>query len=145
MFRIFYANSDATLYEGATTSSVLSQTNTGLDEILQVGKQLGTDGETLLKSRSVIKFDINDILDVISKYSVDLNACKFVLQLYTTHAKNLPAEYSIDAKIVAQPWIKGTGYQSSNPVITNGVQWAKPMASWSLDVIILSMFFGLSC
>ena len=134
MFRIFYANSDATLYEGATTSSVLSQTNTGLDEILQVGKQLGTDGETLLKSRSVIKFDINDILDAISKYSVDLNACKFVLQLYTTHAKNLPAEYSIDAKIVAQPWINGTGYISSNPVINNGVQWAKPMASWSLDL-----------
>ena len=95
---------------------------------------MGTDGETLLKSRSVIKFDINDILDVISKYSVDLNACKFVLQLYTTHAKNLPAEYSIDAKIVAQPWINGTGYQSSNPVINNGVQWAKPMASWSLDL-----------
>jgi hypothetical protein len=133
MFRIFYANSDATLYEGATTSSALSQTNTGLDEILEVGKRLGTDGDVLLKSRSVIKFDTTEISNVLSKYSANLNSCKFVLQLYTTNAKNLPAEYSIDAKIVAQPWNNGTGYLAANPVITNGVQWVKPMLSWSLD------------
>ena len=40
MFRIFYANKDATLYEALPTY------NTGLDEILEVGKRLGTDGST---------------------------------------------------------------------------------------------------
>ena len=134
MFRIFYSNSDATLYEGLSTGSTLSQTNTGLDEILEIGKRLGTDGSTLLKSRTLVKFDINDVSTTISKYNIDLNACKFILQLYTTHAKNLPAEYSIDAKIVAQPWINGTGFLSSDPVISNGVQWATPMTSWSLSL-----------
>jgi hypothetical protein len=133
MFRIFYAEQDATLFEGADSGSITSITNTGLDELLEIGKRLGTDGSTLLKSRSVIKFNINEVLTAAQKYGVDLSQCKFVMQLYTTHAKNLPAEYSIDAKIIAQPWINGTGYASSNPVISNGVQWAKPYTSWSLD------------
>jgi hypothetical protein len=36
MFRIFYADSDATMYEATSLRSY----NTGLDEILEVGKQL---------------------------------------------------------------------------------------------------------
>jgi hypothetical protein len=133
MFRIFYAEKDATLYEGTTTSSISEQTNTGLDEILEIGKRLGTDGETLLKSRSVVKFDMSEINATLTKYSVALSDCKFVLQLYTTHAKNLPADFTLESKIVAQPWINGTGLLASNPVVSDGVQWAKPMASWSFD------------
>jgi hypothetical protein len=133
MFRIFYAEQDATLFEGADINSATSLTNTGLDELLEIGKRLGTDGSSLLKSRSVIKFNTNDIVTVAEKYNIELSSCKFMLQLYTTHAKNLPTEYSIDAKIIAQPWINGTGFASSNPIISNGVQWAKPMSSWALD------------
>lgn len=133
MFRIFYAQSDATLYEGATTSSATSLTNTGLDEVLEIGKRLNTDGSTLLKSRSLIKFDMSEIQQVLSTYSVPLSSCKFILQLFTTHAKNLPSEYTIDAKIVGQPWINGTGYLGASPIIKDGAQWATPYASWSLD------------
>ena len=43
MFRIFYAESDATLYEHKPDS------NTGLDEILEIGKRIHTDGETSKK------------------------------------------------------------------------------------------------
>jgi hypothetical protein len=127
MFRIFYAEKDATLYESAET------TNTGLDELLEIGKRLGTDGETLLKSRAIVKFDLDEIKNTISKYSVNINDAKFILQLYTTHAKNLPADYTLEARILAQPWINGTGYLASNPIVSNGVQWIKPLASWSLD------------
>lgn len=127
MFRIFYPESDATVYEGLDT------TNTGLDEILEIGKRLGTDGSALQKSRALVKFDMSEITDVVSKYNVNINSCKFVLQLYTSYAKNLPAQYSIDAKLVAQPWINGTGYLASNPIISNGVSWATPLTSWSLD------------
>ena len=126
MFRIFYAEKDATLYES------LPEYNTGLDEILEIGKRLGTDGSTLQKSRSVVKFDMSEIQSVVSKYSVDLNDCKFLLQLYTTNAKNLPSEYTITANILAQPWINGTGYQQSNPVITDGISWnySVPNTNW---------------
>jgi len=127
MVKIFYANSDATLYESST------DINTGIDEVLEIGKRLSTSGSVLLKSRSVIKFDTSEITDALSKYSVNLDSCKFVLQMFTTDAKNLPAEYTIDANIVAQPWINGTGYQNDNPNPKNGVTWALPFASWSLD------------
>lgn len=127
MFRIFYPESDATVYESLQT------TNTGLDEILEIGKQYGTDGSTLLKSRALIKFNTNEITNVVSKYGVNINSCKFILQLYTSYAKNLPAQYSLESKIVAQPWVNGTGYLVSDPIVSNGVTWATPYASWSLD------------
>jgi len=144
MFRIFYANSDATLFQGTTNSSAASLTNTGLDEVLEVGKYLSNDGATLLKSRSVIKFDMNEIQQTLQTYNVSLNSCKFIMQLFTTHAKNLPSEYTIDAKIVAQPWINGTGYLGSVPIISDGIQWAKPYASWSFDGQIGSTWISSS-
>ena len=36
-----------------------------------------------------------------------------MLQLFTTHAKNLPAGYTLDAKLVGQPWTNGTGFESA--------------------------------
>ena len=131
MFRIFYADSDATMYEATSLESY----NTGLDEILQVGKQLDTDGSTLVKSRFVVKFDMSEITDVLTKYSANLDSCKFVLQLYTTHAKNLPAEYTLDAKLMGQPWTNGTGFENDNTATTDGIAWTIPFASWSYDPI----------
>ena len=127
MFRIIYADSDATMYE-ATSSR---EHNTGIDEILQVGKQLDTDGETLVKSRFVVKFDMNDIIKTLTKYSIDLNSCKFMLQLFTTHAKNLPADYTLDAKLLGQPFTNGTGFESDTTATKDGIAWVTPHASWS--------------
>ena len=127
MFKIFYAESDATLYEHKETA------NTGLDEILEIGQRLATDGTVLKRSRSLVKFDMSEISAALTKYSIGLDKCKFMLQLFTSHAKNLPAEYTINAEIGGQPFINGTGFENSNPIITNGVRWAKPEVSWSLD------------
>ena len=127
MFRIFYAESDATMYEADS----LINSNTGIDEILQVGKQLDTDGETLVKSRFVVKFDMSEITKTLTKYSTDLNSCKFMLQLFTTHAKNLPAEYTLDAKLMGQPWTNGTGFENDSTATTDGIAWAIPKSSWS--------------
>jgi hypothetical protein len=127
MFRIFYADSDATMYEANSLQSY----NTGLDEILEVGKQLDTDGETLVKSRFVVKFDMSEIQDTLTKYSADLNSCKFVLQLFTTNATNLPADYTLNAKLMGQPWTNGTGYSTSTVATTDGISWATPHTSWS--------------
>lgn len=120
MFKIIYPSADATLYESLPTY------NTGIDEILEVGKRLSTSGENYLNSRFVIQFDMNDITSALQKYSVNLDSCKFMLQLYTTNAKNLPASYTIDANLVADSWNNGTGFQNSNPAITDGVCWNTP-------------------
>jgi len=122
MFRIFYAEKDSTLYEASP------YINTGIDEILEVGKRLGTDGESLLKSRALVKFDMSEVTNTLSKYSADLNSCKFVLRLYTTHAKNLPAEYTIDANVAGQEWVNGTGFENSYPAVTDGVSWQYPLS-----------------
>ena len=75
MFRIIYADSDATMYEATSSRDY----NTGIDEILQVGKQLDTDGETLVKSRFVVKFDMDDITKTLTKYSIDLNSSDSIM------------------------------------------------------------------
>ena len=117
MFKIFYTESDTTLYQGAPES------NTGLDEILEIGKRYGTDGTTLYESRPLLKFNMPEITSALSKYSVALSNCKFMLQLYTTDAKNLPTEYTITANVVAQPWNNGTGYFSPTDIVSNGATW----------------------
>jgi hypothetical protein len=124
MFRIFYAEKDTTLYESS------EQSNSGLDEILEIGKRLNTEGDTLLKSRSLVKFDMTEISSSLSTYSKTVNDCKFVLQLYTSHAKNLPSEYSIHSKLVGQDWVNGTGTVSS--LTLDGASWSGPSSgsSW---------------
>jgi hypothetical protein len=123
MFRIFYAEKDATLYESYPTY------NTGLDEILEIGKRLDTDGSTLLKSRAIVKFDMSEISASLSTYNQTVNDCKFVLQLFTTEAKNLPADYTIALKMLGQDWVNGTGYLSEST--TNGVCWNTPASASS--------------
>ena len=120
MFKIIYPSSDATLYES------IPNTNTGVDEILEIGKRLFTSGSNLAKSRSVIKFDMSDVTSALNKYSVNINNCKFMLQLYTTNAKNLPSEYTIDANLVGDEWTNGTGFQNVTPKVSNGATWNNP-------------------
>ena len=116
MFRIFYAEKDTTLYEA------YPDYNTGLDEILEIGKRQGTAGDTLLKSRALVKFDMAEVSASLSKYGKTVNDCKFVLNLYTSHAKNLPAEYTIFSKLVGQDWINGTGFLSDLTI--DGANWS---------------------
>jgi hypothetical protein len=115
MFRIFYAEKDATLHESAPAY------NTGLDEVLEIGKRLDVYGENLVKSRSLLKFDMSEISASLSKYGKTVNDCKFMLQLYTAQAKNLPSEYSVYSKLVAQEWVNGTGATTSLTI--DGVCW----------------------
>ncbi len=107
MFKIIYPESDATLYEALPTY------NTGISEILEVGKRLSSiSGSNYLKSRSLLKFDMDDVNAALTKYNINIENCKFVLQLYTTHAKNLSANYIINANLVRDDWTTETGYKN---------------------------------
>lgn len=120
MFRIFYAEKDTTLYEQTPTY------NYGLDELLEIGKRLDTEGAAYVKSRSLVKFDMTEISASLSKYGKTVNDCKFVLQLFTSHAKNLPSDYDIHAKLVGQQWTNGTG--DSSEISTDGASWNIPLS-----------------
>lgn len=134
MFRIFYAEKDATLYESVPTL------NTGIDEILEVGKRINTSGDAYVRSRSLIKFDTTEITDTLSKYSANLDSCKFILQLYTSHAKTLSSEYTVEAKIAYDSWVNGTGFENSSPSVTDGVSWQYPNSgsSWTTDGTVVN-------
>jgi len=116
MFRIFYAEKDTTLYQA------YPDYNTGLDEILEVGKRLNTSGDTLLISRAIVKFDMTEISASLATYSKTVNDCKFILNLYTSHAKNLPSEYAIQAKMLGQTGVNGTGFLTDLTI--DGATWS---------------------
>ena len=121
MFKIIYPSNDATLYEGKPTY------NTGIDEILEVGKHLTvavTSSHSL--SRTLLKFDMADVNSALTKYTKTVNDCKFMLQLYTTHTKNLPASFTVDANVVGQDWTNGTGFFNSSTAIIDGCSWNQP-------------------
>jgi len=128
MFKIIYPSNDSTLYEAKPTY------NTGIDEILEVGKHLTvavTSSYSL--SRSLIKFDMSDVSAALTKYDKTVNDCKFMLQLYTTHAKNLPSSFTIDANVVGQDWTNGTGFLNIDTAIIDGCSWNQPKSgsySW---------------
>ena len=122
MFKILYPAQDTSIYESSKTL------NTGLDEILEIGKRDTTGGTSYLKSRSLVQFDLTQVNSALSKYSVNIEDCKFFLQLYTTHAVNLPSTYSVEAKILGNSWDNGLGVVNSNPIITEGCTWSYPIS-----------------
>lgn len=120
MFKIFYAEKDATLFQSNPTY------NTGLDEILEIGKRFGSAGDSLQLSRAVVKFNMSEISASLAKYNKTVNDCKFQMQLYTSTATDIPAEYSVNAHLVAENWTNGTGF-ISDPT-TSGVSWKYPIS-----------------
>jgi hypothetical protein len=73
---------------------------------------------------------MSEITDVLTKYNTTVNNCKFVLQLFTSHAKNLPSDYTVYTKLIAENWINGTGQESNLKL--DGVSWDFPIsgAAW---------------
>ena len=69
---------------------------------------------------------MDDVNAALTKYNINIENCKFVLQLYTTHAKNLSANSTINANLVGDDWTNGTGFQNVNVPITDGVTWNSP-------------------
>ncbi len=47
-------------------------------EVLEIGKRLGTDGANLLKARSIIKFDMSEISASLATYNKLVTDCKFI-------------------------------------------------------------------
>ena len=99
-----FAEKDATLYEGSATQS----RNTGLDEILEVRKDMNADGSVVNVSRTLIKFDISDISSSIVAGIIPENA-KYYLNLYDAKSTELATSQSLFAHPVSQSWVQGDG------------------------------------
>jgi len=108
---------DASIYSGGTTASI----NTGLDEILEINKNVNQSGTVSNISRILIDFDYTTISESIQSGKIPSTA-KFYLNLYDATSEEVEAEQSIFVHMVSgSAWKQGTGKLDHNPVTSDGV------------------------
>ena len=113
-----FAQKDSTLYEGQATQSV----NTGLDEILEIRKDMDDSGQTINVSRVVIQFDIANISSSVVNGTIPADA-NYFLNLFDAASTELITSQSLYAYPISQSWVPGEGFFSDNPITTEGSSW----------------------
>jgi len=113
-----YAEKDAVLYSRSGSQ------NTGIDEILEVVKDVSSAGVVQGVSRTLIKFDTTYISSSISSGLIPSSSyTKFYLNLYDANSRGLNVNQNLYAYPVSQSWDMGFGKEDNNPIITNGASW----------------------
>ena len=114
-----FGNRDTTIFSGGTTSSI----NTGLDEILEVNKEVANDGTIQNISRVLIDFDYANISQSVIEGRIPLSA-KYYLNLYDATSEEVEAEQNIFVYMVSgSAWKQGTGKLDHDPVTQDGVSY----------------------
>jgi hypothetical protein len=115
MHIFFTASYDASIYLQQP------EQNTGLDEILEVGKlYYGQGGDTNKDiARTLIKFETNSISSSIAQITGSWYAH---LNLKSANSSEIPLQYTIYANAVSQSWTMGTGTKFDN-ITSDGVSW----------------------
>jgi len=111
---------DATIYQRYPSS------NSGLDEILEVGKLIKPlDGNNMYASgsvRALINFDI-------ASGSAYPSTAKYYLKLYLATANDVNRYQEIEAYPVSRSWVEGSGYFYQDVQnATDGVSWQSASA-----------------
>lgn len=114
-----YPLEDATLYEGS------SSMNTGLDQIIEVRKDVSDGGATVNVSRVVMKFDLAEVSSSIHQGLIPTIAegSKFYLNLKDAGSVGLETSQSLKAYSLRQSWLMGRGKKLSRPLIEEGASW----------------------
>lgn len=122
IYRIF-PEKDTTIYSELPTS------NSGKDEIIEIGGYLGTNTQTGETARILLKFSDQSIVDVIeNKVGLDATGSMSAsIKMYLGDASELPVDYTLFAYPIQIPgekeWDNGTGKSGDNPLNTSGVSW----------------------
>ena len=115
MHYFIFPDIDNTLYFNS------SSMNTGLDEILEIRKDVARGGSDVKVSRILMKFDLSEISQSIVK-GIITNP-KFYLNLYDANSTELGVSQSLWAYPVSQSWDGGEGFRFDFPVTQNGSSW----------------------
>ena len=118
MYYFEYPLTDTTIYEGNVTSSI----NTGLDQILEVRKNVNSTGTTISVSRILMKFDYTYISSSIQSGIIPSDA-KYYLNLYDASSEELAVDQTLFAYIVSGSWNGGTGTKDRDPALSDGASW----------------------
>ena len=118
MFYFEYPTTDTTIYEGSITSSI----NTGLDEILEVSKNVNSSGTTISVSRALLKFDYSYISSSVQSGIIPSDA-KYYLNLYDASSTELAIEQTLETYMISGSWNGGTGTIDRDPALSDGASW----------------------
>ena len=110
-----FAEKDTTLYQGS------GSLNAGLDEVLEVRKDVSATGDTVNVSRILIKFNLGTISSSMENGAI--SNPKFYLNFYDAHPTALATSSSLYAYPISGSWIMGDGRSYDNPVTTEGASW----------------------
>ena len=118
MYYFEYPKIDTTIYEGSVTSSV----NTGLDQILEINKNMNSAGTTIDVSRVLIQFDYSYISSSVQSGIIPSDA-KYYLNLYDASSTELAVEQTLFAYMISGSWNGGTGTKDRDPALSDGASW----------------------
>lgn len=113
-----YAEKDTTLYSRSGSQ------NTGIDEILEIAKDVSSAGVVQGVSRALIKFDTAYISQSVSSGLIPSSSyTKFYLNLYDANSRGLNVNQILYAHPISQSWDMGFGKEDNFPTIDNGASW----------------------
>lgn len=118
MHYFLFPQKDATIYEDQIHQ------NTGLDQILEIEKQLiHAQGDVPYNSRILIQFDLSDFSASLASGETSGSDMKYYLNLYTAEAVEIPIDYTLYVYPVSQSWEMGNGKRGNIPITKTGVSW----------------------
>ena len=116
-----FAEKDTTLYE--TSQSM----NAGLDEVLEVRKDVNETATTIDVSRILIRFDLAEVSKSIQKGIIPkpefISGSRWWLNMYDAHPTALSVSQSLYAYPVSGSWTMGSGRSYDDPGTTDGASW----------------------
>ena len=115
MHYFVFSEKDTTIYQASGSM------NTGLDEILEIRKDISKTGDTINISRALIEFDLTRITRDINRGII--KKPKYFLNLFEANSTNLNTTQSLYAYPVSGSWTMGGGRLDDNPITTEGCSW----------------------
>jgi len=118
-----FADKDTTLYQAS------SSMNTGLDEILEIKKDVSDTGASVNVSRILIKFDLSFISSSIVSGLIPTPSktsrwgSRYYLNLYDARSSNLAVSQSLYAHPISGSWTMGGGHTYDDPISKEGASW----------------------
>jgi len=116
MYYFIYPEVDTTLYQSSGSM------NAGLDEILEIKKDMSAAGSNIKVSRILMKFDLSEVSKSIVSGQIATDA-KFYLNMYDADPADLSYSQSLFAYPVSQSWVSGEGKFHDKPVTNEGSSW----------------------
>ena len=110
---------DTTLYQASGSA------NTGLDEVLEIRKDMSKSGGNIKVSRILMKFDLSEISSSIVNGTIPTIASgtKYYLNLYDAGSEDLNVSQSLYAYPISQSWVEGQGTVNDDPIALEGASW----------------------